>query len=200
MRAHAGHRPRAPRGPVRSTKVAPISAITFALSAVAVVSADPLAETMRAWCSQSGTWAGQIAMTNAQGKTQTVKIVSRHSCTPDARYHVVEEDFIASARRDHTVKVTYVDPASKRFRTEYFAANGQSTYMFEFGSIEWRDPSNWSQTVQSPSGTESFEGRPAILRYTRTRRGDRVISRKEVKFLDSPSEFVTRSLIDQRRR
>jgi hypothetical protein len=186
--------------PGRSTTVALIFAFAFVLGAVASVSADPLSETMRAWCSQTGTWVGQIAITNAEGKTQTVELVSRHSCTPDARYHIVEEDFITPARRDHTAKVTYVDPASKKFRTEYFAATGQSTYLFDFGSIEWRDQRNWSQTILSPSGSESFEGRPAILRYTRIREGDRLISRKEVKFLDSPSEFVTRSLIDQRRR
>ena len=44
---------------------------------------------------------------------------------------------------------------------------------------------------------ELYEGRKAIMRYTRER--DRIVSRKEVRFLDTNDEFETRSLIVQQR-
>ena len=46
---------------------------------------------------------------------------------------------------------------------------------------------------------ELYEGRKAIMRYTRERDGDRIVSRKEVRFLDTNDEFETRSLIVQQR-
>lgn len=48
-----------------------------------------------------------------------------------------------------------------------------------------------------PEG-ELYEGRRAMMRYTRERDGDRVVSRKEVRFLDGQGDFETRSLIEQR--
>jgi amidase len=165
----------------------------------APVSGDDLADTMSAWCSQAGTWRGDIDITDAQGRTQKVALVSRHRCTPDGRVHVVEEDFLGPGRSDHTVKNTWADPAIPGFRTAYFARGTESPHLYRFAAVAIRDSRHWSQSITSTEAGELYDGRKAIVRYTRERDGDRLVSRKEVRFLDVPGEFETRSLIVQQR-
>jgi hypothetical protein len=176
-------------------------AVCLLMAAGAVTSArgDGLEDTMRAWCSQSGTWQGIIDITDAEGQTQTVSLVSRHRCTPDGRLHVVEEDFLLPGAPSHTLKVTYADPTFSGFRTAYFASGKESAYVFRFDSVEVKDNEHWKQSITSTSEGDVYEGRKAILRYTRTRDGDRIVSRKEVRFLDTDTggDFETRSLIVQ---
>lgn len=162
--------------------------------------------TMRAWCSQAGTWRGEIEITAADGKVLKPALISRHRCTPDGRYHIVEEDFVMPAsagqpaKSDHTLKVTYVDAATGGFHTEYFSHGKEAPYRFEFASVNFENDRHWKQSIVSPpDGDEKYEGRPAVLRYSRELDGDRLTSRKEVRFLDAPGEFVTRSLIVQTR-
>jgi hypothetical protein len=161
--------------------------------------AEGLERTMRAWCSQAGEWRGEIEIIDAKGTAQVVTINSRHSCTPDGKFHVAEEDFVAPQRTDHTLKVTYIDAAVSGFRTAYFANGKETTYSFGFASIEFERDDRWVQSIQSPGDGELFEGRKAILRYTRERDGDRLVSRKEVQFVDGSSGFEVRSIITQRR-
>ncbi|MFO1457238.1 MAG: amidase family protein, partial [Steroidobacteraceae bacterium] len=169
-------------------------------AASAMARGDDLTDTMRAWCSQSGTWRGDIDITDAQGRTQKVALVSRHRCTPDGRVHIVEEDFLAPGRSDHTVKNSWADPAFGGFRTAYFARGGESAHAYRFASIEFRDARHWKQSIVSTEEGELFDGRKAMMRYTRERDGDRLVSRKEARFLDAPgSDYETRSLIVQQR-
>jgi hypothetical protein len=164
-----------------------------------------LEATMRAWCSQAGTWRGEIEITAADGKVLKPALISRHRCTPDGRYHIVEEDFVMPAaagqpaKSDHTLKVTYVDAATGGFHTEYFSHGKEAPYRFEFASVQFENERHWRQSIVSPSEGEQYEGRPAVLRYSRELDGDRLTSRKEVRFLDAPGDFVTRSLIVQTR-
>jgi hypothetical protein len=186
--------------------------VAAAFSALVVVSA-PAAEvtvptqpeldlTLRAWCSQAGAWRGRIEITDAQGRSSFVALVSKHSCTPDARYHVVLEEFIPDGRAGrtaeslHTVKVTFADPSLPGFRTRYFASGRSEEYRFTHRAVTVRDPQHWTQQIESPPPGEMFEGRLAVLRYTRERIGDRIVSRKEVRFAGEPS-FTTRSVIEQ---
>ena len=175
--------------------------IALLLFTVPVVPAfgDELGDTMRAWCSQAGSWHGSIEITDAAGRTQKVSLVSRHRCTPDGRLHVVEEDFVTPARSDHTLKVTYADPSIPGFRTAYFARGAESPYAFRFGSVDFRDERHWTQSIMSTGEGELYEGRKATMRYTRERDGDRIVSRKEVRFFDTNGDFETRSLIVQQR-
>lgn len=176
-------------------------AFTLLLVLVAATPAfgDDLEETMRAWCSQTGTWQGDIDITDATGATQKVSLVSRHRCTPDGRLHIVEEDFLSVGRGDHTLKVSYADPSIQGFRTAYFSRGAESPHAYRFETIQFRDDRHWTQSITSTEAGEIFEGRKAIVRYTRERDGDSLTSRKEVRFLDAEGEFETRSLIVQRR-
>jgi hypothetical protein len=174
-------------------------ALLLAAGTIAPAYGDEFGDTMRAWCSQSGTWQGSIDITDAAGRTQKVSLVSRHRCTPDGRLHVVEEDFVTPGRSDHTLKVTYADTSIPGFRTTYFSRGVESTHAYRFAAVEFRDELHWKQSIISPDDGEIYDGRKAVIRYTRERDGDRIVSRKEVRFLDSKGDFETRSLIEQRR-
>jgi amidase len=182
-----------------TTKIRGVAMLLAFASLAAPAFGDDLADTMRAWCSQAGTWRGDIDITDAQGRTQKVALVSRHRCTPDGRVHIVEEDFLAPGRSDHTVKNTWADPAIQGFRTAYFARGAESPHVYRFAAVAIRDPQHWSQSIRSTDEGEVYEGRKAMVRYTRERDGDRLVSRKEVRFLDAPGDFETRSLIVQQR-
>ncbi len=173
--------------------------LLIAAGAVAPAFGDDLGDTMRAWCSQSGTWQGNIDISDSAGRTQKVSLVSRHRCTPDGRMHIVEEDFLVEGRSEHTVKVTYADPSITGFRTAYFARGAESPHAYRFETVAYRDERHWTQSITSTDAGELYEGRKAMLRYTRERDGDSIVSRKEVKFLDADGSFETRSLIVQRR-
>ena len=177
------------------------TSVALLLAAVAFtpVYGEDLGDTMRAWCSQTGTWRGSIDITDAAGHTQKVSLVSRHRCTPDGRLHVVEEDFVTPARSDHTLKVTYADPSIPGFRTAYFSRGAESPHAYRFAAVAFRDELHWKQSITSTDEGELFEGRKAILRYTRERDGDRIVSRKEVGFQGGKGDFETRTLIEQRR-
>jgi hypothetical protein len=174
-------------------------ALLLAAGAIAPAYGDDLGDTMRAWCSQAGTWQGSIDITDAAGHTQKVSLISRHRCTPDGRLHVVEEDFVTPERSDHTLKVTYADASIPGFRTAYFSRGAESPHAYRFAAVEFRDELHWKQSITSTDEGELYDGRKAMTRYTRERDGDRIVSRKEVRFLDGKGDFETRSLIQQRR-
>jgi hypothetical protein len=125
--------------------------------------------------------------------------VSRHRCTPDGRLHIVEEDFLVPGAPSHTLKVTYADPSIPGFRTAYFFRGKELPFVYQFGEVDFRDRENWVQSITSTIEGDVYEGRRAAFRYSRTREGDRIVSRKEVRFLDTDTDtdFETRSLIVQ---
>jgi hypothetical protein len=163
-----------------------------------VLAAEPLAgdmaKVMHLWCTQAGTWTGMIDVTAANGQRERLELVTTHDCTEASGYHVVRERFGSGAS---TVKVTYIDVAAQAFHTAYFANGRASPYRFSFVSVEATDDTHWKTIIASAPGTETYEGRPAILRYIRVRDGDRVVSWKDVQFADGKQDFEPRSRIEQ---
>jgi formylglycine-generating enzyme required for sulfatase activity len=151
---------------------------------------------MRLWCTQAGVWSGDIDITSKDGKVSRSALVSRHDCTDAAAHHIVSERFGGGPS---TVKVTIVDRAAGHFHTGYFAGGTEAPYEFDFVSVEQRDDAHWKTVIASKPGTETYEGRPAILRYIRVRDGDTVESWKDVQFADGTADFEPRSKIVQRR-
>jgi hypothetical protein len=156
-------------------------------------SAD-LEKVMRAWCSQTGTWTGSINVTAADGKTERLDLVSTHDCTEGSKLHVVRERFGSGVS---TVKVTFIDLAAGNFHTSYFSGGRDAPYSFSFVSVELRDDTHWKTVIASTPGSETYEGRPAILRYIRVRDGDTIESWKDVQFADGHSDYEPRSRIVQ---
>jgi hypothetical protein len=163
-----------------------------------VLAAEPLAgdmaKVMHLWCTQAGTWTGMIDVTAADGKRQRQELVTTHDCTEASRFHIVRERFGSGVS---TVKVTFIDAAAQAFHTAYFANARDSPYRFSFVSVEVTDDTHWKTIIASAPGTETYEGRPAILRYIRVREGDKVVSWKDVQFADGKRDFEPRSRIEQ---
>jgi len=151
---------------------------------------------MKAWCTQAGEWRGDIDVTDAKAKMQRIALRTHHDCDPNAKLHTVRERF---GDGESTVKVTYADAKANVFRTEYFAGGTQRGYQYGFISVEMTDPAHWKTVIMTPPGTETYDGRPALVRYVRIRNGDTVESLKEVQYTDAPGEFRQRSRIVQRR-
>lgn len=158
--------------------------------------AASMALVMQLWCTQAGTWSGDIDVTAPDGKVTRTTLVSDHDCTEGAGHHVVRERF---GTGPSTVKVTFIDRASGSFHTAYFASGRQAPYEFTFVSAQRTDDAHWQTIVASKPGTERYEGRPAVLRYIRVRNGDVIESWKDVQFADGTQDFEPRSRIVQRR-
>jgi hypothetical protein len=162
------------------------------------LSAEPTAgdmeKVMHLWCTQSGTWTGQIDVTSKDGRVQRLELVTTHDCTEASRYHIVRERFGSGLS---TVKVTYVDAAARAFHTAYFADGKESPYRYSFVSVEATDDRHWKTVIASAPGTETYEGRPATLRYVRVRNGDTIENWKDVRFAAGKLDFEQRSKIVQ---
>jgi hypothetical protein len=159
-----------------------------------LAASDDLEKVMHAWCTQAGTWTGSIDVTGADGKTARLELVSKHDCTEGSKVHIVRERFGTGAS---TVKVTFIDPEAGNFHTSYISGARDKPYGFEFVSVEMRDDAHWKTVIASTPGSETYEGRPAILRYIRVRDGDQVESWKDVQFADGRKDFEPRSRIVQ---
>lgn len=157
-------------------------------------SESDLGKVMRLWCTQAGTWSGTIDVVNPDGKAQRMELVTTHDCTESAQHHIVRERFGLGLS---TVKVTFVDVATKAFQTNYFAGGKESPFRFVFVSVEARDDAHWKTIIASAPGSETYEGRPATLRYIRVREGDTVTSWKDVQFVGGKQDFEPRSRIVQ---
>jgi len=180
---------------VPGRSIAPILLIAGqAIAAACLAQTADLEKVMHAWCTQAGTWTGNIDVTAADGRTQRLELTSTHDCTADAKFHVVRERFGGGAA---TVKVTFIDPAAVRFHTSYFSSGREAPYSFEFVSVELRDDTHWKTIIASTPGSEMYEGHPAILRYIRVREGDTIESWKDVQFSDGRKDFEPRSRIVQ---
>jgi hypothetical protein len=155
---------------------------------------DDLEKVMRAWCTQVGTWSGSIDVTSVDGKTERLELVSTHDCTEGSKLHIVRERFGSGVS---TVKVSFIDPQSGNFHTSYFSGGRDAPYSFAFVSVEMRDDTHWKTVIASTPGSETYEGRPAILRYIRVREGDTIESWKDVQFADGRKDFEPRSRIVQ---
>jgi hypothetical protein len=167
---------------------------TLVMLVGSVANAEDFQQVMHAWCTQAGTWTGNIDVTSAEGKVQTLELVSRHECTEGDDHHIVRERFGSG---HSTVKVTFVDRDAAVFHTAYFAQGKQAPYRFSFVGVELADDLHWKTIIESPPGTETYEGRPALLRYVRVRNGNTIESWKEVKFVGSAQDYELRSKIVQ---
>lgn len=181
-------------------KLAPICALLSVFYAsvlqAASITAAP-AEVLRLWGTQKGQWQGQIEIYSA-GKAEplVVGLTSTWDQTPDAKIITKIETFSRPGAADHSVTLMMAD-GDNSIVTPYYAGGKQHDYKFDVVSATVTDDSHWTTVIASPSGREVYEGRSAVLRYTRIRNGDVIDNLKEVKFLDGEHAFEKRSVIRQ---
>jgi hypothetical protein len=155
-----------------------------------------------ALCEQQGTWSGTIAVTDSAGRERRIELVSTHSCSGDGRWQLTTETFrVPAGAPDSTAKVTYAAPAKpSELVTAYFARGAEVQHRYRAVAVVRRDATHWSTTIESADAGDRFEDRPASMRYVRARDGDRLESRKEVRFTDGGTgseAYTARSVIVQ---
>ena len=175
---------------------------------IAWASAEDARDVLALWGAQGGPWEGHIDIYSADlPQPQTVLLTSKwdavpdHSMvtkietftTPDAQHSAVTLMFAGASQHEGAHQLEIVTP--------YFAGGLQRDYRFVVLSVSVTDDTHWTTVIASPDGKEIYEGRPAVLRYVRTRDGDVIENTKEVRFLDerSEGEYELRSFIRQTR-
>ena len=110
------------------------------------------------------------------------------------------ETFVRASGDLSTVTVMMSEPDGLGIVTPYFSNGTQRDYRFKVLNVVETDERHWTTVIASPEGKEIYEGRPAVLRYVRTRSGDAIENTKEVNFLDDDGDetFEIRSRIQQR--
>ena len=149
-------------------------------------------------CTQSGLWRGAIDIVSADGKTERPLLESSHECTRQGGFSLDRERFITNGTiKVETIKVTYLDTKSGDIVVQYFADGHRSEHRYRAIEVVSKDRRHWSTTLESTSAGDLFDGRPATMRYIRSRIGNKIESRKEVRFNTPEAKFVTRSTIIQ---
>jgi len=175
----------------------------LSLAAILVAVPASAADTdaiLRAWATQKGEWRGHIDIYSADSPDPiTVTLLSSWDATPDGLGITRIETFVSDAGSNSSVTAMFADPETGDIVTPYFSNGVQRDYRFAVVSADLADDTHWTTVIASPGGEEEYEGRPAVLRYVRTRTGDTLTSTKEVNFLDDDEDvFELRSYIKQK--
>ncbi len=161
--------------------------------------ATDAADVLQAWATQEGEWRGYIDIYSAESSDPTtVILLSSWDAVPSGTRLTRIETFVSDQGENSSVTVMYADPETGHIVTPYFAGGPQRDYRFAVISADLIDDTHWTTVIASPEGREEYEGRPAVLRYVRTRTGDTLVSTKEVDFLDDNEDaYELRSYIEQ---
>lgn len=174
---------------------------TMLLSAPTQVRAGSTEDVLRLWAQQTGMWVGEIVIYGPSNTNpQTEHLKTRWQSTPDNKMPVKFETFDRASGDLSTVTVMMSEADSLGIVTSYFYNGTQRDYRFKVLDALETDERHWTTVIASPEGKEIYEGRPAVLRYVRTRSGDTIENTKEVNFLDDGGDetFEIRSRIHQR--
>jgi hypothetical protein len=169
---------------------------------VVMASADDARDVLGLWGAQRGGWEGHIDIyAVGVSEPRTLSLSTKWDALPDHSIVTKIETFTAPEVDNSTVTLMYVGGSQGEIVTPYFTNDQQRDYRFAVVSVSVTDDTHWTTVIASPDGKEIYEGRPAVLRYVRTRDGDVIENTKEVRFLDerSDGEYELRSFIRQTR-
>jgi hypothetical protein len=175
-------------------------AMLILLTTSVPVWAETAEEVLSLWASQPGMWVGDIVIYGPAGtEPRTVGLTTTWNATPDKRVPVKIETFSTPDGEFSSVTLMLADPESDGIVTPYFSNGKQRDYRFSVLEVTQSDDTHWTTVIASPDGQEVYEGRPAILRYIRTRGGNLIENTKEVNFLDDDGDetYELRSFIRQ---
>jgi hypothetical protein len=155
-------------------------------------------DTLKLWADQKGTWFGTIKIYSAGKSSPAIMdLTTSWDRTPDGQSITKIETFSTPERQNHSVTLMFQDRAKNTIKTPYFTNGAQKDYAFAVTSVDVKDATRWTTVTTTVEGEETYENRPAVLRYTRTRTGDTIENLKEVRFLDGPDKYEVRSVIRQ---
>lgn len=169
---------------------------------IACARAEDARDVLALWGAQGGPWEGHIDIYSPDSpQPQTMLLSTKWDAVPDQSIVTKIETFAAPDVQNSAVTLMFADAGLKDIVTPYFTNGQQRDYRFAVISVSVTDDTHWTTVIASPDGKEVYEGRPAVLRYIRTRDGDVIENIKEVRFLDerSEGEYELRSFIRQTR-
>lgn len=175
-------------------------ALILALVVARPAFADDIETVLALWGAQVGLWTGEIDIYGPGGSgPQTVGLKTKWDTVPDHAIVTKIETFIGPDSETSSVTVMFADTDERTIVTPYFANGRQRNYRFAVVSVSVDDPVHWTTVIATPDEQEIYEARPAVLRYVRTRMGNKIENTKEVNFLDDNGDdtFELRSLIRQ---
>lgn len=150
--------------------------------------ADDVDDVLRLWGAQGGPWIGHIDIYGPDSpEPQTVGLVTKWDAASDSSIVTKIETFRGPDTEISAVTLMLADEEEGGILTPYFANGRQRDYRFAVDTVSLIDDTHWTIVVATPGGQEAYEGRPARLRYVRTRNGDTIENTKEVRFLDGVS-------------
>jgi hypothetical protein len=169
-----------------------------ALPPVAAEQGDA-SEVLTLWGAQGGPWKGHIDIYGPESPDpQSMALTTRWDAVPDFSVLTKIETFGASAGDFSAVTVMFADAEHEQIVTPYFSGGRQRDYRFSVVSVEVLDDTHWSTVIGTAGAQETYEERPAILRYLRKRDGNVIENTKEVRFLDDAGGgYELRSFIRQ---
>jgi hypothetical protein len=192
----------------RKIDLSPLRSLVLlaALGCCGPASAADVQEVLALWGAQSGPWNGHIDIYGPGGeKPRTVGLQTKWEAVPGDGSRPVAvtkiETFIGPDSRMSSITLMFSGSEPGTIDTPYFANGKQENFRFKVVSVSVVDATHWKTVIASPGASEVYEGRPAVLRYVRTRSGDTVENTKEVNFLDDGGDekFELRSFIRQTR-
>jgi hypothetical protein len=177
-----------------------VTAMACGAAVCAPVQANDVQDVLKLWASQAGSWSGEIDIyTGDNPVPQTVGLKTRWDSVPSRDVVTKIETFVSPGGANSSVTLMFAGPELNSIVTPYFVNGKQHDYHFAVISTAVTDDTHWTTVIATPGGQEVYEGRPAVLRYVRTRDGNRIENTKEVNFLDDngDSTYRLRSLIRQ---
>ena len=141
--------------------------------------------------SSTGEWEGELYYLDYQsGERFSIPMRVVAEMTPDNATLVRKLTFTDPANLVYAVNTVTVEQDSGDLVESYFRDRQGQLLRYQIVDAAFSGEKNW-QIVYEQDGID--DGRPARIRQTVKRDGDRISSRKEVRFLDADEEYFLRN-------
>ena len=139
----------------------------------------------------TGAWEGELYYLDYEsGRRFGIPMRVDAELTPDKTTLIRRLEFTDPGNLVHAVNLTTVDRDSGELVEAYFREGRGEMNRFDIVRIDFRDEAEW-QLVFEQDGTD--DDRPARIRHTVSRDGDKMTSSKAVLFLDEDGEYFVRN-------
>ncbi len=131
----------------------------------------------------TGEWEGELYYLDYQsGQRFSIPLRVDAELTPDKATLVRRLTFTDPGNLVHAVNLTTLDRDTGELVEAYFREGKGEMLRYEVVTASYVNPEQW-KLVYEQDGTD--DDRPARIRHTMAREGDRLVSTKEVRFGDS---------------
>ena len=137
-----------------------------------------------------GNWSGNLYYLDYQsGRRFTIPMSVKAELTPDGATLMRRLEFTDPGRLAHAVNLSTIDRDSGKLVEAYFREGKAEFDTFDILQKRWNAGDDWTLVYEQDG---SDDNRPARIRHMVNRTGDRMTSRKEVRF-EGAADFVERN-------